>query len=77
MATLLTKGGEPVPMELAEAILCDSRNKALWDVARPSCQARYSTLVNDAKKPETLSRRVGSVLSMMAKTYGPKLRETA
>jgi uncharacterized protein YdeI (YjbR/CyaY-like superfamily) len=77
MAEFQTKKGEPVPEELAGAIQGDARLKALWDIARPSCQARYAAHIDDAKSLETRSRRVNSVLTMMAKTYGPKLRETA
>ncbi len=77
MAGLQTRKGEPVPEELAGAIRNDPQLKALWDIARPSCQARYAAHVADAKSLETRSRRVSSVLTMMAKTYGPKLRETA
>jgi uncharacterized protein YdeI (YjbR/CyaY-like superfamily) len=76
MAELRTKGGAPVPEELANAIENDPRHKALWDVARPSCQTRYSALIDGARKPETRFRRVNSVRTMMAKTYGPKLGKT-
>jgi uncharacterized protein YdeI (YjbR/CyaY-like superfamily) len=77
MAAFQTKKGEPVPEELAGAIQNDPQLKALWDIARPSCQTRYAAHIVDAKSLETRSRRVSSVLTMMAKTYGPKLRETA
>ncbi len=73
MAGLVTKKGEAVPTELAAPILGDTRLHALWDKARPSCQARYAAHVDDAKKPETRQRRVEAMLKQMAETYGPKI----
>ena len=73
MGGLTTKKGAAVVNDLAARILADDRLHALWDAARPSCQARYSDHVAEARTPETRVRRVEAMLKQMAETYGPKI----
>lgn len=64
-----TKLGEPVPPDLATALIFSAGMIDMWDKLRPSCQRRYVALVTSAKRAETRERRVQSVLRMTADYY--------
>ena len=56
-----------VPADLKKAVNAEPAVKSLWTTLTPRCREEWVQWVEEAKKPETRSRRIGVTVERLAK----------
>lgn len=54
------------PAELTDVFRLDAAARGQWEALAPSCRREYAEWIEDAKRPETRSRRVATALAQIA-----------
>ncbi|MBI2873097.1 MAG: YdeI/OmpD-associated family protein [Chloroflexi bacterium] len=64
VVSLTTQKGTPAPSDLAKVLRATAQALAAFEALRPSCQRRYATWIEEAKRPETRERRIRRVAEL-------------